>query len=400
MKKAKTILLLVSSVVLLASCRGRSGGGSLTARGKLPSGGVEIDLTTESGMEKLKDAATHTISAYADLNLDSVGLDLILENTSYEAEAKNINYQNMFKSPASASIKLSNLGAKVSLKAAKSSTGGIDASVGLNDVKGKIDVNASLPGPISSDGTFGPNASISSSLDISGANANVYFCEPNVYVDLSGLDGTVLKTETFLNKILVGLKQTCLADVISGTAFDEQGRLPLVSYYNEAIPNKRFYSYSGNSEWPDFSQYAANVSEIDFSQLSALLVQYKISTKFIIYEEGTFGLQFNMSKGTLELLLNSALGTNATLSHILAVVNDSINKYDVSAAFYFKDYLLTSAGFGLDYDANVKNIGDFASSDVGITGSLSVKAACTISTKISYGGVKVSFPDFSNYVEK
>ena len=140
MKKFAFIALLSVSVLTIAGC-----GRTRAQNGKLPSGGTQVDIYSEEGKKELLNVQTGMAEKYASSELNSFGVDLSLKDINYSTELSNFNMGGALSGPASASIKMKNLGANLAVKLAKSAEGNIDASANLDNVKGNFEVKANIP---------------------------------------------------------------------------------------------------------------------------------------------------------------------------------------------------------------------------------------------------------------
>lgn len=407
MKKIAFIALLSVSVLTIAGC-----GKTRTQRGKLPSGGTEVDIYSEEGRAKLADIEAGMAEKLSSNLLSSFGVNLSLKDVNYGAELNNFNVSNFFSAPASASIKMKGVGADLAVKVAKNSKGNVDASATLDNVQGKYEVKAYFPEMVENSTEYHGAVNIDSSLDISGAKADAYYQGEYVYVDASNLDSVVAKAETFANEVIAGLNQSFVAPYIA-TAFasylDESGNLPLSAYWNslfEDAPNKKIKFYAGEIEWFSEDDQASLVSylkELNVVSLLDAANEIGIKTSMVIYNEGTYGFQLSLDKEVLMGMINTILGEEiaAEAVSILSVVSDSITKFDISAAFYFEDYMLTSASLGTDIEISIPDLGIFVPEEsresVALTGSVSASMSGSISADIAYQNVTVSFPDLSGY---
>lgn len=407
MKKIAFIALLSVSVLTIAGC-----GRTRTQKGKLPSGGTEVDIYSEEGRAKLADIEAGMAEKLSSNLLSSFGVNLSLKDVNYGAELNNFNVSNFFSAPASASIKMKDIGADLAVKVAKNSKGNVDASATLDNVKGKYEVKAYFPEMRENTGDAHGAVNIDSSLDISGAKAAAYYQGEYVYVDASNLDSVVAKAETFANEVIAGLNQSFVAPYIASALssyLDESGNLPLNTYWDslfEGATNKKIKFYVGETQWLSEDDQASLVSylkKLDVVSLIDAANDIGIKTSMVIYKEGTYGFQLSLDKEGLMGMINTILGEEiaAQAASVLSVVSDSITKFDISAAFYFEDYMLTSASLGTDVAISIPDLGVFVPEEsresVALTGSVSASMSGSISADIAYQNVTVSFPDLSGY---
>ena len=407
MKKIAFIALLSVSVLTIAGC-----GRTRTQKGKLPSGGTEIDIYSEEGKSKLAEIETGMAEKLSSNLLSSFGVNLSSEDVNYGAELNNFNVSNFFSAPASASIKMKGIGADLAVKVAKNSKGNVDASATLDNVKGKYEIKAYFPEMRENSGDAHGAVNIDSSLDISGAKAAAYYQGEYVYVDASNLDNVVAKAETFVNEVIAGLNQSFVAPYIASALssyLDESGNMPLSAYWDSLFggaTNKKIKFYVGETQWFSEDDQASLVSylkELDVVSLIDAANEIGINTSMVIYKEGTYGFQLSLDKEGLMGMINTILGENiaAEAASILSVISDSITKFDVSAAFYFEDYMLTSASLGTDIAISIPDLGVFVPEEsrgsVALTGSVSASISGSIFADIAYQNTTVSFPDLSGY---
>ena len=91
MKKIAFIALLSVSVLTIAGC-----GRTRTQKGKLPSGGTEIDIYSEEGKSKLAEIETGMAEKLSSNLLSSFGVNLSSVDVNYGAELNNFNVSNFF----------------------------------------------------------------------------------------------------------------------------------------------------------------------------------------------------------------------------------------------------------------------------------------------------------------
>ncbi len=409
MKKIAFIALLSVSVLTIAGC-----GRTRTQKGKLPSGGTEVDIYSEEGQNKLMDIKSAVADKYSENLLDSFGIDASISDVNYRVSLDNFNAANTFVSPMSASIGMENLGANLSFKAAKNSEGNVDASLTLDNVKGSCKIQANVPDFNGNPGDNHNPLKINSSLDFSGAKAAAYYQGEYVFIDASGLDGLVSKAESFANEIMDDLNQSFVAPYLPAeilSFLDGDGHLPLSQYWDSLFkdaPNKKMALYAGVTEWFSEEDQAALVSalrDVDIVSLLDSANEVGINTSMVVYKEGTFGFELSIDKEVLlsavSGLINSISGGEAP-AYIFDIISESVNKFDVSLAIYFEDYLLTNVSLGVDVLVSASDLSQFvpaeSRAEVGITGSASISLSGAISADINYQNVKVSFPNFSDYV--
>ena len=166
--------------------------------------------------------------------------------------------------------------------------------------------------------------------------------------------------------------------------------------------------YAGVTEWFSEEDQAALVSalrDVDIVSLLDSANEVGINTSMVVYKEGTFGFELSIDKEVLlsavSGLINSISGGEAP-AYIFDIISESVNKFDVSLAIYFEDYLLTNVSLGVDVLVSASDLSQFvpaeSRAEVGITGSASISLSGAISADINYQNVKVSFPNFSDYV--
>ena len=407
MKKIAFIALLSVSVLTIAGC-----GRAKSEAGKLPSGGTEVDIYSEEGKSKLADIEAGMAEKLSSNLLSSFGVNLSLKDLNYNVELSNFNVSNFLSGPASGSIKMKNAGADVAVKVAKNSRGMVDASATLDNVKGKLEVKANVPEMVENSTEYHGAVNVDSSLDFAGAKAAAYYQGEYVYVDASNLDSVVAKAETFANEIMDDLNSSFVAPYLPAAILsflDGDGHLPLSQYWNslfEGAPDKKIKFYAGETEWFSEDDQASLVSYLQGIDVADLLEEADaigIKTSMVIYKEGTYGFQLSLDKEGLIGMINTILGEElaAQAASVLSVISDSISKFDIGAAFYFEDYMLTSASLRTDIAISIPDLGVFVAEEsreaTALTGSASASISGSISADIAYQNVTVSFPDLSGY---
>ena len=411
MKKTKLLVLSILGALTLAGC-GESG----VQEGELPSGGTEVDLTTEAGQAVLKERMSATEKAYSDLELASVSFTG--KTSDVKAALAFAAESDAFGGAMSLNANVNGFGSKLEVKAAKHAKGAndkydtADASVVAETTGGSLSFKGSLPGEV--DATTGQvkgTAAIDTTLSLKGLSAAAYLTGNKEYVDVSNCAGFATNLDTFANKLFGQLKTSAFGSMIAGmlptTMFDAQTEsFKFASMYNEFTPKKAYVELDQAIEWPTFTAEATTTAtteteeesglDLDLNQIATMAANYGIGFTFVTYEDNAFGFTVTVTKDSIKTIISQLAGSEAT--QVNAYVDKYLTKFSVEASAYFnKNYLLESAGFAFDFAAKMTSLADInpAYAQMFKSFNFEVSASGSESFELKYNNVSVSLPSAS-----
>lgn len=406
MKKLNLLVLSTFAALALVGC-------NKAKDGELPSGGKEVDVTTEAGQATLKERMKGMEDAYRNLSADSLSLTSTTSGVNLTAKV-DAEMDQVGKVSLDAQIK--DVGAKLEAKAAKHAKGegeeydSVDAQVALETTSGSVALKGSLPGAKEN-----TTSSFDASLNLKGVKASAYLLGSKVYVDLSdkGNDTFVKGVDEFGNRVLTGLKDSFVGmllpyilpeDIPEELLDRKELKLTLADYYNALLPEKQFYVETGAAiQWPFAKQEqpAQDEKALDgFVQGIAGYAEKGIGLTFKTYDKKSFGFALAMSKESLIAIAKAQSESEEDAKTAVEQINKVFTKFSFKADVFFnKEGLLESIGATFDIEAKLDKsvLGDAGETFTTFGAEISGKGTEKIALK--YGGVKVSFPDFKNFKE-
>ncbi len=410
MKKVKLVVLTAMAALTLAGCNNDK-------TGSLPSGGKKVDVTTETGQATLKEKLRGAEKAYKELSFDSASLAASVSGVNLSANI-NAEAESIGKFDLNANVK--DAGGKLEAKLAKHAKGEsdqydyVDASLVAETTGGSVSIKGTVPGA-----EQGKTANLDASLNLKGAKYAAYLSGSKIYVDASakGNADFINGLDKFGNDLLGQLKDSVfgallpyiIPEDIPEEILDRKDlKFTIADFYNAMLPDKQvFIDMGAPVEWPAVSQEEAQPAADEDDGLDefvaqiAELAKQNIGFEFRTYDKSSFGFALAMNKESLINLVKAQSETEADANEAVEQINKMIKKLSVSADVFFnKQGLLESAGVSfeldlkLDKEAFGEDVGSaFTTLDGAVSGKGSAKA------ELKYGGVKVSFPDFTNYKE-
>ena len=199
MKRTKLLVLTAMSALVLVGC-------NKNKAGTLPSGGKDVDVTTEEGEKTLKDKLHETVEAYKNLKLDSASLTSTTSGVNAKADIK-ATIEDVGDINLNANLK--DFGAKVELKAARKAKAeneeydSLEASLVASTTGGKFSLSGSIPGS-----EEGKTAKVDASLSLKGAEVGAYITGDKLYLNAfnSGNEKFVTDADAFANNLYGQLK--------------------------------------------------------------------------------------------------------------------------------------------------------------------------------------------------
>ena len=398
--KKQLLVLTAMSALLLVGCNSEK-------TGTLPSGGKNVDVTTEEGKATLKAKLNSTVEAYKNLELDSASITATTSGVNASAEAK-ASIESFGDLSLNASLK--DLGAKVEFKAARVEKGegeeydSLAASLVAKTTGGSLKLSGSIPGK-----EEGKSAKLDSSLSLKGAEVGAYVSGSKLYVNLAN-DGNQKLAEgvdAFANKLLGQLNESIFGAFIpfmlSGDDYKDiydaqQGKFVIADAYNKFAADGNVYLDLGNPiEFPKFEIEQGE----EYDGLIATIEQYasqNIGFTFKTYSNNSFGFALAMDKAALKNLILAENGEDSKES--AEQVDKYLSKFSLNADIYFnKNLLLESAGLSFNIEGNLDKdaLGEAGES----LNSFNAKISASGSEKveIKYNNTKVEFPSFDGYKE-
>ena len=415
MKKSKLLVLAAMTALTLVGC----GGGNNSGKGgELPSGGKEVDVSTETGKTTLKERLNNTVKAYGELNLESFGVKESVSGVNLEVKASADATQSLgIKADAELAVK--NVGETVEGKFAKNADGNMDASVVLNGTSGSLSLKGSVTTPDPTTTAEEPKyetTKFDASLNVGSIEVGAYLSGSKVYADLSnsGIDKFVTGLDTFANDLLGDLSKNAMFGAllpmllssldVPFISFSEEGnasfafKSALDAEFEELGGRKLYVDTGAAVEFPDL-KVEGEVEGLDEAvETIAALAEQKIGLSFKTYDKGGYGFQLALTKDSVKTLVAAYAGAEFDAS----VIDQYLDKLSLKADIYFNDKcLLESAGLSLDIAAKFSAEGEAAAAmelpfdSLNVTASLQGKSEL----KVSYNDVKVNFPSFADYKE-
>lgn len=375
MKNTKLLVLAAFAALSLSACGGNGGQKS----GELPSGGTNVDVSTETGTSELKARLNNVSEAYSKAAFTSFGIKNEFKNGNADV---SFNYASMISGKLSAKNFASTV--EFNMDAA-------NASLAIKDVKGALDLDASLKMDEEAD-----PVALKHSLSVEGFNAAAYATDKKVYVDLSSAaNRTVIQGfESFANGIFtdLGLPASMIAPMIQSMAGIDVSALvgengfAINDAIDELVPERKFYVEAGvdiNVGLINEAMAKAVPAEglDEFVTEFVTLSKETGAFKFLTYAGKGFGLQANITKESLKALVKAT----AKEGEEQVDIDSYVKNLDIVASIYFdENALLSKIGFAVD--AGIK----YSDSETGISVEANLKAEDE--TTISYNSVSVNLP--------
>ena len=405
MKKTKLFVLAAMASLTLVGC----GGSAEVAPGTLPAGGTEVDVSKEEGKTELKNRFNAAKEAYEKLDLTSgaikstTGLDLLV---NAKASAPLIGIKE-----AKLSANVKGLKVDTTAKVAKSAEGNVDASVNAVVKDGTVSVSGSLPAKEETEEK--PMADFGSSFSVKGAEANAYLKGSYAYVDISSKNNQKVAAgfDKFGNNLMTSLDATSFGALIPTLL---EGLLPFYTKDGgfafadefESLDKQLAFDLGTAVAWPEITTPETEESSlipIDIDSLIDVVTSETflkdLNFKFETYKDGGFGAAIDVNKDNLVNLVASFAGVEATK------IKETIDPYllDLSlkaSAHFNKSFLLDNVGFAITLKGKLDSLEAIAPDYASLISSFEATAdlSATESLSITYGGTKVSFPDFKDYV--
>lgn len=398
--KKQLLVLTAMTALLLVGCNS-------SKTGTLPSGGKDVDVTTEDGQATLKAKLNSTVEAYKNLKLDSASLTATTSGVNVSADVK-ASMTNVGEMSLNASLK--DFGAKVELKAARHEKGegeeydSLDASLVAKTTGGSVKLSGSVPGE-----EEGKTAKLDASLSLKGAEVGAYVTGSKLYVNLAN-DGNQKLAEgvdAFANKLLGQLKESSFGSLISLALMsddvkdiynDKEGKFVIADAYKEHAADANVFLDLGKPvEFPKI-EIEQNEDYTDFIKTIEDLAAKKVGFSFKTYSNNAYGFALAMDKESLKKMILAENDKDA--QETVTQIDKYIGKFSLNADIYFnKDLLLESAGvsFNLEGSLDKEVLGEEASMFESFSAKLSAKGSEKM--EIKYNNAKVDFPSFEGYKE-
>ena len=416
MKKSKLLVLAAMTALTLVGC---GGGDSGAKGGQLPSGGKEVDVSTETGKATLKERLDNTVKAYGELKLESIGVKSVTSGINANVKV-NADMSETSGVKANAELAIKGVGATTEGKLSKSSEGNLDASILVNGTSGSLSLGGSLTTPLPQEKEGDPvkyeTTKFNASLNVGSIEVGAYLSGDKVYADLSngGIDKFVTGVDTFANDLLGDLsKNTTLGALLPYLL--SSADLPFIKVSEEGAASfafksafdaafegfggRKIYVQAGSAiQFPSFA-VEGEVEGLDEAvETIAALVEQKIGLSFKTYDKGGFGFQLSLTKDSIKTLAATYAGESFDAS----VIDKYLDKFSLNADVYFNDKcLLESAGLAIDASAKFNPTKEEMTEmelpfdSFSVTGSVQGKEEI----KVSYNDAKVTFPSFADYKE-
>ena len=405
MKKTKFLVLAMMSTLTLVGC-----GGGNSSTDKLPSGGNEVDLKEDTGVETLRGCVANAREAYADKDLTSASLKSKTSGgLGLDVKASTIIGDIALKLDAK------DLGLETEASVAKSDKGNVDAAVKASTTGGSVALSGSLPKELDLTAimTGKPSekpveyVSFSGNVDLKGAKANAYLNENKAYVDYSGNEAVVGRVDTFLNGLYGQLKDSALGMVFSlldDFEFFNEDKFIFSELYAKE-DSKIFFDLGNPVVWPEMPEQSEEEKEAIDTVVNTIVEFAKedLGLTFKTYSGKGFGFQFALSKEGIMTYINNNVDKEEFNTEAF---DKYLKKLSLNAAVLFDSKaLLQSVGFSLDVEAKLDEFPDVGEA-AEMVKSLVKSFEATVSLKASeslefkWNSGKVSFPSFDGYVEK